>query len=385
MTLRAQHDYYKLPSAASVLERRIEALAGAIPVGSVILDLGCNDCSISNALVRRGIVSHAFAYDLEDIRQEIHPEVTFTVSDLMEISVSELPAADGVIILNVLHHLIARSPEMAKSLLHSLLFRYKFVVLDMGSFSENGDWGWRKNFDALWSSDPEMWEDLFSSVSFKFKLLRYPTQGNGHRVLWKLCRQGYEVASIESCEKFLKVPGSYSSDKQLIQVSELNESDLENAGNVYFEKIITPQRDLFWRKTYTSADKFRLVQIEYALTQACNKALSSYGCRSISGVINPIMKPVGDSLLYIFEPDLFSGNSVHYQDWLDNFGLSETQDLLRLSAWPIEFQSFSSKIQLLNLTDFQAIRCWDGLKLLDFEPNVWVRELVETWGGANVT
>ncbi len=114
MATKAQRDYYKMPAAADVLNARIDAIAETVPKGSVVLDLGCNDGSISNGLLERGAIAKSFGFDLEDIVAQRRPEFEFRAADMRTFDLSTLPDADGVLILNLLHHLVGFSRERRK-------------------------------------------------------------------------------------------------------------------------------------------------------------------------------------------------------------------------------------------------------------------------------
>lgn len=173
----AQRGYYQLPSADSVLAARIDALRQNIPRGQRILDLGCNDGTIGRALLQSGHATEVHGVDLENILNESHPNFHFSEGNLSKLDLNTLPEADAVLMLNVLHHVIRSSRDRAIELLNHCLARCKFLILDMGSLTEQGEWGWRRKFGEYWSSDGEMWDELFANVERRFKLLRYPTQG----------------------------------------------------------------------------------------------------------------------------------------------------------------------------------------------------------------
>jgi hypothetical protein len=54
-----------------------------------------------------------------------------------------LPDADGVLILNLLHQFVRASKERANEVIDYLLYRYPVVIIDMGSFTEKGEWHWK--------------------------------------------------------------------------------------------------------------------------------------------------------------------------------------------------------------------------------------------------
>jgi hypothetical protein len=380
MTRAAQRGYYNLASAGSTVSQRIEALAQTIPVGSTILDIGCNDGLISSSLIDMGVVKKSYCNDLENIITHLRPQMEFFGGDIMSMPVEQLPEANGVLILNVLHHLIGRSLDQARAFLEKLLSRYEFICIDFGSFSEKGDWGWRKAYDTHWASDAEMWDDLFRNVAWRFKLLRYPTQGKGHRVLWKLYREKYALTSFETVAKFVKTSGSWPSDKNLIEFEDMNSLPEPPPGGVIFEKYLSPKGDLFWGKRFLPPAHPSVVRLEYEIFTAAKASLDkrkSKGDKKFAhfGLYELVPFPREDTVCAIYEPDMVDAAVVHFQDWVKFFDNKDVYLLSAFAARAIKFDKLG-RLQILNMADFQAASGWDGIRLLDFEPNLWVREIL---------
>jgi hypothetical protein len=67
---------------------------------------------------------------------------------------------------------------------------------------------------------------------------------------------------------------------------------------------------------------------------------------------------------------------VHFQDWPMFFSPQEAHALAQFAAHYIQLDRVG-KLQILNVADFQAVRGWDGLRVLDFEPNLWLRTVMQ--------
>ncbi|MCB4820793.1 methyltransferase domain-containing protein [Roseicella aerolata] len=384
MTVQAQRDYYNLSSAARVLQDRLTALRNTIPMGSTLIDIGCNDGTISNALIESGHAVRSYCYDLEDILTHRRPEIAFQPMNLAVDDLSRLPPADGVLLLNIMHHIVGRSVERAREVISTLLDRYRFIILDMGSFSEQGDWGWRRAFSKHWSSDAELWNDLFKDAEWRFKLLRYPTQGGGSRVLWKLYRRSYSPMCLEVVETYRRTPGAWPKDKRLFALGEEAPDGKEFVPYVTFEKVISEHKDLFWIKRFTAGDTSTLratLEFEFA-RQAANVVAIEH--RRFEGirVCQPVAMRTASDLMYLYEPDLAAADVVHFQDWAKFFSLDEISKLSRFGARWIDCRKLGM-VQILNCSDFQAAQSWDGITLLDFEANPWLLKVTELLSGGH--
>jgi SAM-dependent methyltransferase len=377
---RAQRDYYRLTSAANVLDVRVEALAQSIRPGATILDIGCNDGTIAAALIDRGVVKKVYGIDLENILTHDRPEIEFIEGDIRSIEIASLPQADGVLILNVLHHLIRSSRKRVQEILDQLLDRYEFVFLDLGSFSEQDDRGWRRAIGQHWNSDAEMWDALFQGAAWRFKILRYPTQGGGHRVLWKLYRRPYELKHYSITQVFVKKPGTWPDDKGLISIDDANSLEKPPPGRVIFEKIVSPQRDIFWVKRYLPPWRDGVASMEYEIWREVKKVMRDRkqkpkGGYAHFGVSELVESPEPNVVCAIYEPDLVEAAAVHFHDWVKFFDASDTHLLGSFGSRTIAVNGLR-RVKILHICDFQASLAWDGIKLLDFEPNFWARNFL---------
>jgi hypothetical protein len=375
MPPKAQREYYNMPPAGQALEARVSALSGAIPKGSVVLDIGCNDGSISNHLLDAGVISKSYCFDLEDILTHRRPEIQFEAANLREYELSRLPEANGVMILNLLHHIVGSSKDRAKELIDYLISRYDFVLIDMGSFSENGEWYWRRAYSKYWKSDAEMWEFLFEKARWRFKLLRYPTQGQGYRTLWKLYREPYELSRLETLETFKRPPGAWPEGKKLIPSAEVGATAVVNS--VEFELARSGRGDKFWVKKYGARMRAIRADLEMRLASHAAQELASLNPRMHCDLRASVPVSAGQdgSLRFLFEPDVFSGSIVHFQDWPAFFSAEQCRAAAVLGTRPLELVKGLPKMMLLHACDYQICATWDGLTALDFEPNNWVVRL----------
>jgi len=372
MTGKAQRDYYTMPAAGDALTARVDAIAQAMPKGAVVLDLGCNDGSISNALIARGAISKSFCFDLEDILVHRRPEIVFRAANLRRFDLSLLPDADGVLILNLLHHIVAFSKERAKEIVDTLFERYRFVILDMGSFTETGNWGWRTTYDAHWKSDAQMWDFLFANAAWRFKLLRYPTQGKGYRTLWKLYRKPYALDGLQEIETFRRTPGSWPPNKKLIPEAET--ADAKIVTTVSFALAQSREGDRFWTKTYLLPDRDARAKLEMRLASFAAGEMAFVNARNACDmrVARPVAREPGGKLVFLFEPDLMAASVVHFQDWAEFLNPEQSRAGHVLATRSTELAKDFPRMSLIQACDFQLCTTWDGLTALDFEPNNWL-------------
>jgi SAM-dependent methyltransferase len=174
-----------LSFAHAAFAARLAVIETIIPPGSRILDIGCNDGRIASHLLATGQASHVTAVDLYDLIKDKPLKLNFVRADVADLDLSALGTFDIVLALNVLHHLVARSTAMAKDVLRSALEISSLALIDMGSFTERGPWGWRREYDRHWSDDTQIWDELFGAAP-RHAVLRYAAMSGGHRVMWNI-------------------------------------------------------------------------------------------------------------------------------------------------------------------------------------------------------
>lgn len=375
MAVKAQRDYYKLTTAGDTLAARIEALAEAIPKGSAVVDIGCNDGSISHALIERGAVSKSYCFDLEDILAHRHPQIVFQAMDVKHDDLGRLPDADGALILNILHHIVAFSPARTKEIIDALLARYEFVIVDMGSFTETGDWYWRRAFDKQWRNDAEMWDFLFAGAAWRFKLINYPSLGKGRRTLWKLYRNAYPAKDLATVEVFKRTPGGRPASKTLIPASEVG--DTRVVDSVEFTLARSGHNDMFWLKKYLGPARETRAELEFQLASHAAREAATIGKQAPCAIraTRPMMLEPDGRLVFLFEPDLFTGDAVHFQDWHEFFPPPQCKTSGILATRRIEIMAELPPVTLVQACDFQVCAGWGGLTALDFEPVPWLMRM----------
>jgi SAM-dependent methyltransferase len=202
--------YYQLFFMQAAFASRLAAIESAVLPQSRVLDLGCNDGRISCHLLKHGRAREVTAIDQVDSIGEKPAGLSFLRGDLCELKFEILPReVDVVLFLNLAHHLVHRSRQDAKSTINHMLSISPLVLLDMGSFTEQGPWGWRREYDRHWSSDAEMWDDLFEAASYRRALFRYFAQHGGSRVLWQLSQKVPLIQNRMTQTTTYKVLGRY--------------------------------------------------------------------------------------------------------------------------------------------------------------------------------
>lgn len=186
--MKAQKNYYRLASARSSVRARIDAIRERMDPASTVVDIGCNDGTILGALLDSGHAARAFGVDLEDIRPPAlreDPRMDFLAWNANELEVGQLPPADYLLILNILHHMVSANTAKACQLTYSL-GKYPVIFTDMGSMTERGGFGWKKNLSRYWKDDDAVMDAIFPSTWERQIILTYGAQGGGRRRLWKI-------------------------------------------------------------------------------------------------------------------------------------------------------------------------------------------------------
>ncbi len=198
---RIQRGYYGYEFVREVVAARADAIRRVLPRGSRLIDLGCNDATISNVLIASGYASSSLGVDFEDTRRSVLPEMTFVEADLRRLDLASLPTVDVVLCLNVVHHLCLHGVDFTRDFLRVLATKAGAVLCDMGSLTAEVKAAppWQETMRATWRSDEECWADLFRPFSWRRPLLTYPFQ-HGQRTLLKLTtalEPSYEYDVVE--------------------------------------------------------------------------------------------------------------------------------------------------------------------------------------------
>jgi hypothetical protein len=151
-------------------------------------------------------------------------------------------------------------------------------------------------------------------------------------------------------------------------------------GGVIFEKYLSPKGDLFWGKRFLPPAHPSVVRLEYEIFTAAKASLDkrkSKGDKKFAhfGLYELVPFPREDTVCAIYEPDMVDAAVVHFQDWVKFFDNKDVYLLSAFAARAIKFDKLG-RLQILNMADFQAASGWDGIRLLDFEPNLWVRKIL---------
>lgn len=182
-------DYYALPFMSAALPARLTAIERATPPHAAVLDIGCHDATISRHLLSAGRARSAVCVDRAPLSEPPLPEMRFLRADARNLRYGDLGTFDLALLLNVLHHVVHESVPAATELVRSVVDVASVVLIEMGSFTEHGPWGWRRTYNEYWQDDAAMWSDLFGAVP-RHRVLQYPGMGGGSRTMWQLAGRG---------------------------------------------------------------------------------------------------------------------------------------------------------------------------------------------------
>ena len=336
---RIQKGYYGYQFVPDVLAQRLAAFESILPRGSSLIDLGCNDGTISLLLMQHGYARSSIGIDFEDIRVVKPPEFEFISADLRHFDLASLPQVDVVLCLNVIHHLCIHGIDFARDFMAKLATRAGTVICEMGSLTARIPAPWLTAMQAEWQTDQQCWADLFQAYAWRRPMMTYPFQF-GRRVMWKL------VSEKEPHYEFEVLEATQNAETQLRQLCRSGTAEL------------------FWSKAYRGtrsgeADaKARSLVFKYLKDCPfdCMLPLTS----------NPAY---GD--IYAFDPEL-TPPPIAWRDAIKIFSLAEMEEGMRFGA---QIVPDLGEFPLDMLCDFQVARTSRGLTFLHFEPSKLAVEL----------
>ena len=340
---RIQKGYYGYRFVPDVLEKRLAAFEEILPRGSRLIDLGCNDGTISLLLMERGYASSSFGIDFEDIRIAKPPQFTFVPADLRHFDLASLPEVDVVLCLNVIHHLCIHGIDFARDFMAGLATRAGTVICELGSLTARIEAPWLTAMQSEWQTDQQCWADLFQGYAWRRPLLTYPFQ-HGRRVMWKL------VSEKEAPYAF-----------EVLDTSQTEESEIRRLRR-------SGTTELFWGKAYRGS---RSAQI-YA--EARSLVFRYLKDRPFDCLLPLVTDPLhGD--IYAFDAELVTTSPLPWKDAYKTMNAAEYEEGMRFGAQVMhDLQNFP----LDMLYDFQVARTSRGLTFLHFEPNALAVKMLET-------
>lgn len=345
---KLQQNYYTNTHAKNTLEKRIEAIEPHIEKSLSVLDIGCNDGSLSKTLFKKIV-----GIDLEKTAP-----FNVIIKDLSVDSFSDLPKTDIFLCLNVLHHIQPRSHELIDTLLNNHLFGF----VDMGSVTERGDWNWLKKLKEKYKSDDEVYADLFRNAYYE-QILEYPAQG-GTRKLFKIWKKNdlFEIEKI-----YRRTVAGSPNKKKLIEVSSLSEQK-ENMSiepdmicpYISFFKLKCGNK-YFWGKKHLGNIYYEnIIQKK----QIFDNWLETLPFNTQTPIfIHPIYGEI-----YKYNEDIFNGRSLHLNHVQKELSTEEIQTVDNFSETIIEIEGFKN-LKIKELTDFQTVKTQKGLIFIDFDLN----------------
>jgi hypothetical protein len=347
---KLQHNYYENTHAKNTIQSRIDSIKEHTDMHMSVLDIGCNDGSIS-----KNISNRIVGVDLEKVAP-----FKVIVKDLSKDSFVDLPQTDVFLCLNILHHIQNRANELIDHLLENHLFGF----IDMGSVTEKGEWNWLKKLKEKYNSDDELFKDLFRNAYYE-KILEYPAQG-GTRKLFKIWKKD-NIFKIENVYR-RNVAGS-ANKKKLIEVSSLSDKkeiisidDNMLCPYVCFFKIGI-KNDLFWAKKHLGNTVYNSAPSKKELLDQFLKTLPY-------NIQTPLFRHPQFGEIYKYEDNLFKGKALHLNHVYKYNELteSEIQYVESFAETVIDIEGFKN-LKIKELVDFQTIKTEKGLTFIDFDLN----------------
>jgi SAM-dependent methyltransferase len=336
---RIQKGYYGYQFVPDVLLQRIKVLQSVLPLGSRLVDLGCNDGTISLILLKDGHAASSVGLDFEDVRRLKPNSFAFISADLRQFDLRTLPEVDVILCLNVIHHLCKNGIDFAREFMALLSERAGTVICEMGSLTAvidetKFDASWLHALKAEWQTDQQCWADLFRRYRWRRPLLTYPFQF-GRRVMWKL------VTDREQEYGFDLLDETNSAETTIRRLRR------------------TGTQELFWAKAYhgrrcaTRTNSARRAIREH-LKDAPHECLLPLETR----------KDYGD--VYAFDPELAMATTVSASETFNVLSSSEYREVLDFAARTVPgLDNFPIDV----VCDFRVARTERGLSFFHFEPS----------------
>jgi hypothetical protein len=291
--------------------------------------------------------------------------------------IEALPPADGALVIGALPKLAAAAASgtgmRPAAVIEALLRRHDFVIVDL-------------------PAAPDLASETLAAAAVCFKLGLWEIAG-GPRLIVKLVRERPDPKGLKPLRIYRRNHASWPADKRLLDEAQGDPSrpagqvaggaagDVAGhlADHVRFSIARAPSGDLVWLKTYENPDGARLAALEAEIAAAAEAALRqlrSMQPRRADAV--RLVRPFhvdGPTLLFPYGPDLFAAQPSHGRDWCLFLSADQQRTIALMAGMTVSFRGLPN-VFLHNLCDFQVAHGWDGLNLLDFEPNPWVCQLV---------
>jgi hypothetical protein len=288
-----------------------------------------------------------------------------------------LPQADGVVLDGGVADLLAISRDHAAAAISSLLARYRFIVLDLCSWSETADpTGWKASCTGIHRTNLALRRAVLGSAACTFKLGRISANG-GSRTIYKVYGETPRHRGLVPLQTFRRNHASWPPDKRLVEQG--SSTGTETADHVKFTRAASPDGDQFWTKTYLHADGPRIAALEQAIALQAASALETLRrLQPPRAAMLDVMLPIaveGGSLIFPYDPDAVATAPCHFQDWSHFLPPDLLRSVSILAALHVPFRQLPS-VSLHNLCDFQVISQGGEAIAMDFEPNPWVLSLL---------
>jgi len=353
-----------MPWAGKAVAGRVEAIRRVLPMGSRVIDVGCNDGTISGALLDSGHASFVYGYDLENIlKPELRNNPRFHLEevDLHKDPLPELPEATATLLLTILHHLLSeQGAQRVRKVINLALEASAMVLCDMGSLTEPHHHKWQQLEKRFWSSDVAMAKDLFREAEYVYPIHRYAAQG-GHRILWKAKGKKARTPEYEVLGMYRRTVGLRG--QKLYPVQNWEEAPKKwgkAAGDLcpfvrFYHLKDSETQEQYWAKRY---DAPAYGGLEYRVAQALKHAPHL--------VLVPLCHDEQYGLIYPFYAEVFktSGICYTYRARMADANRKETEQFAQtivkipdVQEWPVGW-----------VCDFQAVGTQYGLMFLDFAP-----------------